>query len=560
MDKNNAIEVHNLSKSFKIYHERKTTLYEHIVGVFARNKNYEELKVLDNVSFSVKKGEMLGIIGRNGEGKTTLLRILTRIIKPSSGSIETDGSIAPFLELGAGFQSELNATENIIQYGIFLGFTKKEIKSKIPSILEYAELEKFADTKLKNFSSGMYARLAFSTAIQTNPEILIVDEVLSVGDVAFQEKCFKTFSSFKNQGKTIVFVTHNLSQITKLCDRAILLSNGKLNTIGKPHEVVNAFYRVIEKKMLTKDGQVVLLERHCGPHSFFVNSNTNKAYLANLSADIISILDTKNETIIKNIPVAASPRELIVDQTGKFLYVVNRDADCLTIIDTNLQEIITTVLVEERPRGIAIDNSLNRLYVANRDSRSVSVIDIKTRKIVNSILTSGQPQGMCFNTSTKKLYVTLSDNDQTIVIKDDLIINKIPVGKFPCSVTINEKNNLIYIVNRDSNYVTVINGLSDRILQNIAVQKSPFGISYDPETNRLYVCNSGSNTVSIIDGNTNMIIDTIAVGNFPLGVGVDERLNKIFVANEADDSISVINGTSHEVIETIDLRKIVESI
>lgn len=559
MNKNNAIEVHNLSKSFRIYHERKTTLYEHLVGIFARKKNYEDLKVLDSISFSVKKGEMLGIIGRNGEGKTTLLRILTKIIKPSGGYVETDGSMAPFLELGAGFQPELNAIENIIQYGIFLGFTKKEIKSKVPTILEYAELERFADTKLKNFSSGMYARLAFSTAIQVDPEILIVDEVLSVGDVAFQEKCFKTFSSFKKQGKTIVFVTHNLSQITKLCDRAILLNNGKLNMVGKPHDVVNAFYRVIEKKMQAKDGQFVPLERHCGPHSFYINSNTNISYLANLAADFVSIINTKNNKIIKNIPVAASPRELMVDQTGKFLYVVNRDADCLSVIDTNLNEVITNILVGERPRGIAMDSLSNKIYVANRDSQSISVIDGRNNQVLTSILTRGQPQGMSFNSSTMKLYATLSDHDNVLVIKDDSIINEIPVGKFPCSVTINEKNNSVYIVNRDSNYVTVIDGLSDKIIQNIIVQKNPFGISIDWERNYLYVCNSGSNTLSKIDGKTNEVIATIKVGNFPLGVGIDQKLNKVYVANEAEDSISVIDGKSNVILETMDLRKIMEN-
>jgi len=238
---NNAIELQNIKKSFKIFHERKDTLYEHMVTFFDRKKSYDELTVLNDITLSVKKGEMLGVLGLNGSGKTTLLQIMGNIMQPDEGIVKTLGSITPFLDLGTGFNENLTAKDNIITYGIILGMTKNQIKQKIKQIIEFAELEKFLDTKLKNFSSGMSARLAFSTAIQVNPNILLVDEVLSVGDISFQEKSFKAFIEFKNKGKAIVFVTHAVDQIEKLCDKALWLHEGKMRMYGNPTNVVEEY-------------------------------------------------------------------------------------------------------------------------------------------------------------------------------------------------------------------------------------------------------------------------------------------------------------------------------
>jgi lipopolysaccharide transport system ATP-binding protein len=246
-DSNNAIEVRNVSKSFTIYHDKRTTLYEYLIKILEGRRNREKLVVLDNVSFDVYKGEVLGIIGKNGEGKTTLLRILARIFKPDRGSVKINGTTVPFIEIGTGFQTELSAIENIFLYGSLLGFSRKEMAKKVTQILQYAELERFADTKVKNFSAGMYARLAFSIAVQTDPDIMFVDEVLSVGDATFQEKSFNTFKSFRNQGKTIVFVTHNLNVLPDFCDRVMLLNNGKIHSIGKPTEVIEDYRKVIKK-------------------------------------------------------------------------------------------------------------------------------------------------------------------------------------------------------------------------------------------------------------------------------------------------------------------------
>ena len=235
------ISLKNVSKSFKIYHEKRDSIFESIIGSFRKRQYYEKLTVLDNVSFDVKKGEMFGIIGKNGIGKTTLLRLISGIYKPDSGKIEINGTVIPFLGLGAGFQPEMTARDNVILYGKLLGFSTKEILEKLDKIMEFAELEKFADTKLKHFSSGMYARLSFSTGIQVNPDIMLMDEILAVGDLRFQKKSYETFLSFKKKEKTIILVTHDMKVIAENCDRAMFLDNSKIQLIGRPKEVIDAY-------------------------------------------------------------------------------------------------------------------------------------------------------------------------------------------------------------------------------------------------------------------------------------------------------------------------------
>ena len=237
----NAIELDHISKQFRIYHEKRNSIFELVTGMLNRKSHFEQVTVLDDVTFAVKKGETLAIMGNNGSGKTTILKLISKIYRPDKGNIKTDGVIVPLLQLGIGFQPELTATDNIITYGILLGFTKSWIKSRIPEILKYAELEKYSDAKIKNFSSGMYTRLAFSTAIQVNPDILLVDEVLSVGDIAFQQKGLNSFHEFKKQGKTIVFVTHDPNSVLQISDRVIILKKGKIDRIGDPQETVDYY-------------------------------------------------------------------------------------------------------------------------------------------------------------------------------------------------------------------------------------------------------------------------------------------------------------------------------
>jgi lipopolysaccharide transport system ATP-binding protein len=243
-----AVRVNGISKQFKLFHEKRTSIYEAITGGISRKKYFETIQTLDNVSFDIKKGEALGIIGKNGSGKTTLLRILSNIYQPDTGSVEINGTIIPVLALGLGFYPELTAISNIYQSSVLLGISKKQISQKIDKIIEYAELEKFADTKFKNFSSGMQMRLAFATAVQVDPDILLLDEVYAVGDLKFQKKCFDTILDFKKQGKSIILVSHGMDPIKKICDKALFLNHGKIDTIGKPEEAISAYVDYLGKQ------------------------------------------------------------------------------------------------------------------------------------------------------------------------------------------------------------------------------------------------------------------------------------------------------------------------
>lgn len=238
------IQANNITKIFKIPKEKRYTFKENLVRFF-RPVEYEKIKALDNVSFQVERGEFLGVIGPNGCGKTTLLKIIAGILLPSSGRVATEGKISPFLELGVGFNPDLTARENIYQNGIILGLTRRQVKQRFAEIVKFAELGKFIDMRLKNFSSGMHVRLAFSVAIQVDADILLMDEVLAVGDAHFQKKCFEVFDSYKKAKKTIVLVTHDMNAVRNYCSRAIYLKDGTLIKDGQPNQVVDYYLKDI---------------------------------------------------------------------------------------------------------------------------------------------------------------------------------------------------------------------------------------------------------------------------------------------------------------------------
>jgi len=234
-----AINVKNISKTFTIKKQKGFTNL--IKKTKEKDNGKTEIHALNEISFTVKKGEILGIIGLNASGKTTLLRTIAGVYLPDSGSIQVNGILSPLMQLGAGFQPELDARENIIINGLLLGLLKKEIENKVEKILEFAELEKFSQLKLKYFSSGMKARLAFSTAMQINPDILLVDEILSVGDKDFQKKSYETFISLAKNKKTVIHASHNLAKISEFSDRILLLHKGRKVMLGKPDEVINKY-------------------------------------------------------------------------------------------------------------------------------------------------------------------------------------------------------------------------------------------------------------------------------------------------------------------------------
>lgn len=235
-----TVEVEGLWKTFKIPHERRTTLFESLVGLMRPNR-YETFTVLKDVSFRVDEGECVGIIGDNGSGKSTLLKIIANILRPSKGTIKVVGKMTPFLELGVGFQPDLTARENIGVYATVMGISGRDIRERTDDVIEFAGLHKFEDTKLKNLSSGMQVRLAFSTAIQTDPDVLLVDEVLAVGDMEFQQKCFDVFNRYRKEGVTILFVSHDLGAVRRFCDRTLLLGGGEERAFGETGEVLDKY-------------------------------------------------------------------------------------------------------------------------------------------------------------------------------------------------------------------------------------------------------------------------------------------------------------------------------
>jgi ABC-type polysaccharide/polyol phosphate transport system ATPase subunit len=238
-----AIEVRDLRKTFRIPTERVTRPKERLTSPLARAQ-YRDLHALRDVSFDIRRGEFFGIVGRNGSGKSTLLKIMASIYCADGGSVRMAGNVAPFIELGVGFDMELNARENVVLNAVMMGLTPKEARGRLDAVIEFAELEEFVDMKLKNYSSGMLVRLAFSVMVQADTDILLIDEVLAVGDAAFQQKCADVFHNMRDEGKTVVLVTHNMAAVEEYCHRAMLISDGEIVEMGDPNEVARHYVRL----------------------------------------------------------------------------------------------------------------------------------------------------------------------------------------------------------------------------------------------------------------------------------------------------------------------------
>lgn len=290
MADNTALLVKDLHKEFKLPHERKSSLKEWVLHF--KKPTYEHFHVLNDINFEIKKGEFFGIVGRNGSGKSTLLKIIGGIYQPTRGKVVVNGTLTPFIELGIGFNPELTGRENVFLNGAIMGLTQKEVQDKYQEIVDFAELEKFMDQKLKNYSSGMQVRLAFSIAIQAHNDILLIDEVLAVGDAAFQRKCFDVFNDIKNSGKTVIFVTHDMASVQRFCDRGLVLSDGKVKLIGSPAKVADAYQEINLEKESTKtprrlqptDISIKIVEHNRKDKKLkfeisYKNKNKNKVYI-----------------------------------------------------------------------------------------------------------------------------------------------------------------------------------------------------------------------------------------------------------------------------------------
>jgi lipopolysaccharide transport system ATP-binding protein len=245
-----VIEVVDLWKRFRIPHERRASVLEQIAGALSvlegKRFTYEEFWALRDMSFKLEHGESLGIIGPNGSGKSTLLKLMARIMKPDRGRIGTDGKIVPILELGIGFQGDLTVKENAVVYGVIMGIPRAQMKRRIESILDFAELARFQDARLKNLSSGMQVRLAFSIAVEAEADIFLVDEALSVGDMEFQKRCLARFRQFRKEGKSIVLVSHDMGLVKAFCEKTLYLLNGETRTFGPSDEVADRYIKDVE--------------------------------------------------------------------------------------------------------------------------------------------------------------------------------------------------------------------------------------------------------------------------------------------------------------------------
>ena len=357
-EKEIAIEIKNLTKEYKMYPTKKDRLIE---AVFPGAQRHGTFRAMDNLNLEVKKGEILGILGKNGAGKSTLLKMVTGVVTPTSGEIITKGKISSLLELGTAFNMELTGIENIYQHGQVMGLTNEQIEERKQEIIDFADIGEHLYQPVKTYSSGMFARLAFSCAINVDPEILIVDEVLSVGDMAFQLKCFKKFDQFKKAGKTILFVTHSITDVLKNCTRTIIINSGKKIFDGGVKEGVERYKKIIvgldesiqpekeEKKKISIEGDFKK-EKAKNTWKSHSNQNNNIIEYGNGQADVIDygIFD-ENGKYLQSIDNA---KDVILKSKIKFNADVNEPIFTMTLKDFNGLEVCgTNTLIEKIATG-----------------------------------------------------------------------------------------------------------------------------------------------------------------------------------------------------------------
>lgn len=330
-----AIRVENVSKMYKLY-DKPTDRFKEAIGLGRKNQLYREHYALNNISFDVKTGECVGIIGTNGSGKSTVLKIITGVLNPTDGNVMVSGRISALLELGAGFNMEYTGIENVYLNGTMIGFTREEIDRKLDDILAFADIGDFVNQPVKTYSSGMFVRLAFAVAINIDPEILIVDEALSVGDVFFQSKCYHKFEEFKKQGKTILFVSHDLSSISKYCDRVILINKGVKLAEGTPKDMVDMYKKVLVNQL--DDG---------GEEE----KKTDEE-------DVKQVLDIQNESVMWKNYFERNPQTLeygsslaeiidygIFDEKGKLSNTIEKGTECTIAVKIRFNQKIDEPII-----------------------------------------------------------------------------------------------------------------------------------------------------------------------------------------------------------------------
>ena len=348
----NVIEIKDLVKKYKMYNRKQDRLLE---AIFPKMNRHSDFTATDHLDLTIKKGEALGILGKNGAGKSTLLKMITGVVIPTSGELKVNGKISSLLELGTAFNSELTGEENIYQHGQVMGLTKEEIEATKQDVIDFADIGEHLYQPVKTYSSGMFARLAFACAINVDPDILIVDEVLSVGDMAFQLKCFKKFEEFKSKGKTILFVTHSVSDILKNCTRVIILESGKKTFDGDVKEGVDLYKKIItgnapKNSNLDKVSEEIKIDDDPNTWKSHFNQNPNLIEYGNLDAEVIDygIFDTNRNYL----SIIDNEKEVVLKSKIKFNKEVDNPIFTMTIKNFNGVEVAgTNTMIEKNYPG-----------------------------------------------------------------------------------------------------------------------------------------------------------------------------------------------------------------
>ena len=369
MSDDTAIRVESAGKTFRLPHEKNNSLKSAFINFYRSKRTYEKQEALKDISFEVKKGEFFGIVGRNGSGKSTLLKLLAGIYSPSKGTIQVNGKLTPFIELGVGFSPELTGRENVFLNGALLGFSRKEMYNMYDQIVEFAELERFMDQKLKNYSSGMQVRLAFSIAIRAQSDILLLDEVLAVGDAAFQQKCYDYFEQLKQDKNTILFVTHDMGAVQRFCDRALILDKGIIKQIGSPTAIADVYsednFQVSKEKQTdsTKKGQKEFVKVKTSDHDeenrqvrIDVDYQLSSRYKSYCGISII-----KNGITIAEINTLNKPK---LGKNGKLTYVLDTKS-----LNPGLYEISASMLKSENNKPIIHTTKRPKFLIKGFDKR-----------------------------------------------------------------------------------------------------------------------------------------------------------------------------------------------
>lgn len=367
-DKKTVVSVRDLHKSFRLPHEQHSGIKQKIINTLKGIKGYEEQHVLKGITFDIKKGDFFGIVGRNGSGKSTLLKLLAGIYTPDSGSVDVRGSLVPFIELGVGFNPELTGKENIFLNGALLGFSRKEMEAKYESIVEFSELEQFMDQKLKNYSSGMQVRLAFSIAIRAQGDIILLDEVLAVGDEAFQRKCFEYFARLKRDKKTVILVTHDMDAVRRFCNKALMIDKGEI--------VEKESVKAVSERYVEANADVFSQElREGGTKNKLASSNFAdiEVFLKDGNDKPKEIFRNKPEDLILNVRAVISLKKDIDKESFCSILIKNANGEAIARFASEETKDASTILNKPRKGDkIVVTSKIQNIFGEGDYSIAVS--------------------------------------------------------------------------------------------------------------------------------------------------------------------------------------------